>query len=330
MWACAVCGEGREYTELRAREMMFGYREEFLYRSCGRCGCLQLVDAPTDWARYYPPEYYAYRDDHWPVPRPGPLKRYLKAKRLDHHLGRRTLLGAVATTAFGPLRPDDPVLDQARAHGGLSSATPVLDVGCGRGDRLLDWSYYGFTDLTGVDPHVDRDLRYPSGVTVLRTSALDLDRRAGLILLSHSFEHMDRPGEVLTRLASLLLGGGVILLRIPLAASLARERYRENWVQLDAPRHLFLHTPASIRLLAVQSGLEVTDVVYDSSAFQFWGSEQYVRDIPLADPRSYAVDPDGGVFSPEEIRGFEEEARRLNAECRGDQACFVLRASRVA
>ena len=123
----------------------------------------------------------------------------------------------------------------------------------------------------------------------------------------------------------LLKPEGVALVRIPVADSWAWRHYGADWVQLDPPRHLFLHTRRSMDLLAAAAGLKVERVVHDSTAFQFWGSEQYRRGIPLQDPRSYARNPRASAFSAGEIRTFEARAAELNACGEGDQACFYLR-----
>ena len=96
-------------------------------------------------------------------------------------------------------------------------------------------------------------------------------------------------------------------------------------MQLDAPRHLFLHSVDSIRLLAAKSSLELVGVVYDSTSFQFWGSEQYARGVSLRDERSHRMNPDGSIFSARQMREFEKRAERLNAEGRGDQGAFYLK-----
>lgn len=76
--------------------------------------------------------------------------------------------------------------------------------------------------------------------------------------------------------------------------------------------------------LAKETGFRIIRVAYDSSEFQFWGSEQYLKDIPLSDPRSYPRNPDASIFSKEQIQTFTEDALRLNSQERGDQAAFVL------
>ncbi len=67
------------------------------------------------------------------------------------------------------------------------------------------------------------------------------------------------------------------------------------------------------------------EIAYDSTAFQFWGSEQYVRDIPLSDHRSYYVNPDRSIFTEKQMADYAACAAELNAHSRGDQAVFYLR-----
>jgi hypothetical protein len=135
---------------------------------------------------------------------------------------------------------------------------------------------------------------------------------------------MAEPGEVLRATAARLERAGTCLLRIPIVPSYAWETYGVDWAQLDAPRHLFVHSVESIKLLARDAGLRVLAVAHDGDAFQFYASEQYRRDIPLHDARSYATNPSGSIFAPAEIAEFERRAARLNREERGDQVAIVL------
>ena len=129
----------------------------------------------------------------------------------------------------------------------------------------------------------------------------------------------------LSHVCRVLNRGGHALIRIPVASSFAYAHYGADWAQLDAPRHHFLHSLKSIRLLAGQTGLELVDVVFDSTEFQFWASEQYIRDIPLKDDRSYAVNAAASLFSDEQIVHFRQRSIALNASGQGDSACFYLR-----
>ncbi len=84
-----------------------------------------------------------------------------------------------------------------------------------------------------------------------------------LIIRHHSFEHMDRPREVLSTLAAHLAPDGRLLIRIPLAGSCAWRKYGAFWANLDAPRHLYLHTPTSLARLAAGADMTIESIVYD-------------------------------------------------------------------
>jgi hypothetical protein len=85
-----------------------------------------------------------------------------------------------------------------------------------------------------------------------------------------------------------------------------------------------------LRILADRAGLELSQVTYDSTAFQFWASEQYELDIPLYDTRSYLISPDKSMFTKREIATFERRAAELNDAGLGDQAVFYLTKPSVA
>ncbi len=315
---CRICDNAEGNRTFTAHEMMFGTRDAFDYTVCGGCGCVQIARVPGDLAAYYPDDYYAYKA---PV-RDGRVRALLQKKRADHLLGRPNLIGRAMTQRYGI----PPAIEYLR-RAGIDRGRSVLEIGCGTGEMLLSMRSYGFRSLTGVDPYTTRDIDYGNGVRIWKRSLDAYDGRHDFIMLHHTFEHMDHPGAVLGRIARLLNPGGRVLIRLPVASSVAFETYGADWVQLDAPRHLYLHTPRSLERIARDAGLEIFDTVYDSTAFQFWGSEQYRRGIPLFDPRSYRTDPAASVFSPAEIDAFAREADRLNAEGRGDQAAFYLRAS---
>lgn len=310
---CRVCGAPGPHPALVAREMMFGSREPFEYLACGTCGCVQIAEAPDDLSAHYPADYYSFG-----APAPGRLKRLAKRQRLRHTLGLPALGGALLTRRFGP----------SHAASWLGLVRPalddrILDVGTGAGGLLFELRDAGFRSLTGADPYTPREVD-ARGVRVLRRTVHEVEGAFDLVMFHHTFEHLPDPAETLDSARRLLGRGGRILLRVPVADSYAFRTYGADWVQLDAPRHLFLHTADSVGRLAGGAGLEVRAVLHDSSAFQFWGSEQYRRGVPLSDPRSYGVDPAASPFTPAEIADWERRAAELNRAGDGDQACFVL------
>lgn len=296
---------------------MFGLRDEFLYFQCAICGSIQLAVVPDDLSKYYPKDYYSFGTPasvHCSA-----LHRFLRRKRGEHFFGRSSLPGRLMTLIKGP--PDIP---EWLPRTGIKLDDKVLDVGSGAGQLLLYLSGLGFTHLTGVDWYIESDLHH-EGVHIRKSQLGQMEGSYDLVMFHHSFEHMPDPLSTLKDAARLTKPGKHILIRIPVAGTYAWRNYGTNWVQFDAPRHIFLHTEQGIRIMAEQAGLVLTEVFYDSSAFQFWGSEQYLRDIPLRSKQSFANAGSQPLFSQAEIARFQAKTAALNAASDGDQACFYLR-----
>ncbi len=307
---CRICGAVGVAPEYRVREMNLGLGDSFLYFQCPACGCLQIAEFPADLSRYYPPEYYSFRRD--PAARQG-ARKALRRIRDRYAFTGRGALGRMLARRY-PYRFDG--VREWLAVEGLTRESRILDVGCGRGELLYDMAEMGYTCLTGVDPFLERDIAYPNGVRVFRKTIRELEGSFDLIMFHHSLEHIRDQHETLRSAARLLADGGHCLVRIPLSSSFAWEHYRENWVQLDAPRHFFLHSRRSIVQLADAAGLTLSRVQDDSTEFQFTGSELYRR--------GSRMDPIGGKFGRAELARYRRRARELNAGGRGDQAAFYF------
>jgi SAM-dependent methyltransferase len=318
---CRICGNSDDNALVLAREMMFGTGAEFQYFQCASCECLQIETVPNNIAEHYPKNYYSFS----PLgPKGEPAwRRGLKGAALRYRFDGQGVIGRAAASLFE--LPSE--IGTWLAASGVRQDSRLLDVGCGQGVLLRQLAGWGFTSLTGADPFVSADLTYPDGVRVLRRALPELQGQFDCIMMHHSFEHMDRPQEVLAAAGRLLAPGGRLLVRIPLCSSAAYREYGADWVQLDAPRHFFLHSRKSMSLLAASCGFSVEKVFYDSTAFQFWGSEQYRRGIALRARDSYAESRKRSMFSTKDIVGFEARAQKLNAEEDGDQAGFILTAA---
>jgi hypothetical protein len=79
-----------------------------------------------------------------------------------------------------------------------------------------------------------------------------------------------------------------------------------------------------MKILAGKAGLEVRDVEFDSTEFQFWASEQYRQNVPLKSEASYAVNPQRSMFTPAQISSYRRKAAELNQQDNGDSASFFL------
>jgi SAM-dependent methyltransferase len=194
----------------------------------------------------------------------------------------------------------------------------ILDVGCGAGRLVLDLRAAGFR-ATGIDRFAP-EISDSMGLAVRQGELQDVSEQFDCVMFNHSLEHIADQVETLRMALSKVRANGSCIVRIPIAGWAWKE-YGTDWVHLDAPRHLCVHTERSFRLAAGQAGFAVSETVYDSNDFLFWGSELYRRNVPLEDARYRLSD----YFSKDCMKKFRRRALELNRQGQGDQAMFFLR-----
>lgn len=64
--------------------------------------------------------------------------------------------------------------------------------------------------------------------------------------------------------------------------------------------------------LARKARVGVFNITYDTTAFEFYGSEIYTRDIPLADENSPWINTNSSLFTKVEMDGFKTQANKVN------------------
>ena len=304
--ACGICANTVDNRVLEVQERMYGMGDTFHYRHCSDCGVLQLMDVPEDLGRYYTAEgYYSVNANQ------GRVRRWLMRKR-DQGCAGRSLVGSVLERRF-----PNPTLVSTLAIARPDSR--ILDVGCGGGELLKSLSGLGFRHLTGVDPLLAQSSS-ADGVRLIAGELPSVEGEFDLVMFHHSLEHMADQVGMLAAARERLAPGGTVLVRIPTCESLAFETYGARWFQIDAPRHLFLHSHQSVRRVAERAGLTVVSLTCDSQPMQFWASEMCVDDVPLKSPRM----PEYRDREPEFLQRL---ARWANEHDRGDQIAVHLKAS---
>lgn len=323
---CPACGGARRLEPLHVAEMMFGLDERFEYAECEACGSLWLLDVPADLGRFYPEDYYSVDlDPEVVLGRPG-VRQFASATTRSILFGKRRFASAAGALLRRRQFQSFLLVMDSIALAGLPKgrASRVLDVGCGSGILIYALGLAGVETVLGVDPFAPGDRTFDSGARLMRREVGQVEGTFDLVMFHHSFEHLPDPAESLGQACNLLAPGGRILIRMPTVSSDAYQTYGTNWVQLDAPRHLTLFSRRGVEALAGRLGLRIAAVVDDSTAFQFWGSEQVQRGIPLMDERSHMVSPARSEFGSAELATWDAQAADLNSKGRGDQATWLL------
>ena len=310
---CVICGFSISLKDIiKVKEMMFGTKEEFEYYQCGNCEALQIKDVPKDIFKYYNENYYTEK------------KGYSQINRLRKFFWR--IRSNLSLNGFYPiikLFSPNSILHWAHLSK-INKNSRILDVGCGNGDVLFEFNKHGFKDLFGIDPFLG-NIKLP-GIELIKTDLLSFSTKSkyDLIMFNHSLEHLYDHHNTIKRAIELLNDNGIIMIRIPLVNK-AFEIYKENWVQIDAPRHFVIHSLKSMNLLCEKNGAIVYHYFFDSGAFQFLGSEQYKNGIPANAPNSYKNNLSKSIFTNEDIIKYEAMAREFNKEGLGDSAAFFIR-----
>lgn len=340
MASCKIC-DHKLGTIHQVREMMFGFRDVFEYFECSKCGCLQLTNPPADLAPYYPTDaYYSFDSTtalHWqqePPAEGGPIQSarrwfalrlreaiLFENRRLFERLTRLRDESWKATMAewAGYLR--NYVGESPRQ----SLRTRILDIGCGSGALLSSLARYGFDRPEGVDPYIEETIEKPG----YRVRKLDVTSLKGemydLIIMNHSLEHIPDQLGTLTAVRRLLAPRGVSRVEIPVSGCEAWRIYGSDWVEIDAPRHFFLHMCKSFEILAGAAGLEIYRADDVGGPFEFWGSEMYRRGLPLNEKRTKQGTDPQALFSNTEMTEFEKRSAAANRNHEAGRIAFYLR-----
>lgn len=319
---CRICAATGDFPRFAAREMMYGTRQVFDYVQCTACKTLQIAQVPQAMADFYPQDYYSLQKSPEQGAAHRVTNRVLGLRESSYVLGRRALV-RLFEALKPPVESTRLTLDSLR-FAGVRRGDRVLDVGCGSGAVLHRLSMAGFRNLVGADPHIAADLRYDSGFVVMKRPLEEVSGEFDLITFHHSLEHVPDPQATLSAAARLLAPRGKILVRVPTVSSEAWDTYGVDWVQLDAPRHLYLLSRQALSAMGERAGLRVVADYDDSTALQFLGSEQYRRGIPLTDETSVLAKAGRSIFPAAQVAAFAARARELNAKRRGDQVVFLF------
>lgn len=245
---CLYCG-GRSYLPLYENlEDRLGYVSgRWAFWRCQDCGSAVLSPFPTanDLAAFYPPVYSFTLE----LGRDSALRRALA--RLEYVVYFRPQYRGQVRTVL-------------RAIGWRGErGRRLLDVGCGRGLRLLEFRRQGF-DVYGADlqPDVVEYLRRDLGIPAVCTEVGGLTEyfpAASFDLITAFFvlEHVPSVAAVLTSCLRLLKPGGWFVGAVPFIDCVQAGLFKGRWINAtEAPRHLSLPTRTGMERVCRRAGFD--------------------------------------------------------------------------
>lgn len=206
----------------------------------------------------------------------------------------------------------------------VSHEEKILDVGCGSGAWLVEKAEQGWGNLFGCDPYIEKNIEYGNRVHIRKCSIHEIegDGTFDKIRMVDSFEHMEEPLEVLKKVRCLLKPGGQLELGSPVFPNIIFEKYGPHWYQLDAPRHIFIHSKKSMQYLLEQSGFSKMKISYDSDENQIVRSFLYQYGISFQEQISEVL---GEYFDSGFMERLGMESSSYNREERGAHMLVTAR-----
>ncbi len=306
---CNICGGGTK--EIEVTEQMLGLKEKFKYNQCTECGHTHLNSLPEKIEKYYnSKEYYSFSSknsfNNEVLSKPS-LKTKLRKILLSLNF-KKSILFSAALKALLSIK-------------GISKQQKILDYGCGAGQFVKELMEIGFVNARGYDLYLPENIEISGEIYLSNNLSNFKNTFWDIITLNHVFEHVPDPIELLKDLKKIMPSGGKLLLRFPVIDSFSFEKYRENWVQFDAPRHVNLFTRKSIKLAIQKAGGYNIETLYDDSFhFQFTGSELYLKKLSL-NPEDNSRKK--RLLSLDTYR-YHFLAKKLNKQNKGDQIVIIL------
>ena len=248
--SCNLCGADNAAFLFEGRDILYHTTDKaFCVVRCQKCGLVYLNPQPEarEIPTFYPDTYRPHRE------------------RVDAGMFQYK----------SPANPDK----------------RILDVGCGSGDLLqLITQREKNTAVFGVDIDARAvEAVRRKGFPIVHGSLHDAHYPNAYfdeVYMMNVLEHAQDPATLLYEVARVLKQSGVLTIEVPNFHSISRMIFRNTWYCLDAPRHLYHFTPATLSAMLQRAGFSRNAVIsiaspkYFLQSFSFWywgGRHSYPR-----------------------------------------------------
>lgn len=161
----------------------------------------------------------------------------------------------------------------------IPSVASVLDFGCGNGQFLTQLSQFGKYELYGLEidggsaERAKKINQIDLTIGAIQSDTYEVNK-FDAIILTHVFEHLLNPEEVLDILTSIAKDGACLQIEIPNIHSWQYSLFKANWLHLDAPRHIHFYTPSLLKSSLIQRGWLLKSEIYFSPQYSPFGFQQ--------------------------------------------------------
>lgn len=234
---CVLCADIESEPELKdLTDREYGVEGSFSFKRCPKCGLMILSPQPTldDLKSYYTPDYHGYCTSERGIIsflyRLVYFLRFREYTSLIGESGRILDIGCADIPYFDLLKEKHPGLELT----GIEFKDEIAEKGRKKGRNII----------TG---------------TIMDLNATEL---YDLIVMNNLIEHVIDPIKEMEKAYSLLKPGGYILLETPNTDCWDYAVANRCWGSLHVPRHTYLFSSSSIKLLAKKTGFKIIRTKY--------------------------------------------------------------------
>lgn len=142
----------------------------------------------------------------------------------------------------------------------------IFDVGCGIGVFLSDMRKEGF-DVYGCETYPYAcDLAKKEGLrNIYNDDILSLNLPENffdVVTLWHVLEHLEEPRKTLKKIRQILKDDGMLVIECPDFSSLQSRFFKDKWLAVDLPRHLYHFSLNTLRKVLRSAGFEIYKMDY--------------------------------------------------------------------
>jgi len=326
--ACKICKKKGCHERLMASEMCIGLKIKFAYLLCPNCNSLFIENIPnnlTDYYNRYPWSLTHINEKNYQIQN-GFIKRLVLSK-----------IPWLSKLVLNKLNNFDDLRVAALRNIEISKKSRILDIGCGSGGFLFELSKLGFTNCTGVDPHLPSDKIFNNRLYILscNVASLNPDNKYDIITLHHSLEHIHNVESIITSIDQLLSPNGICIIRLPNIESYSFQEFKENWEGIHPPFHLFLPSKAGMQSLLKNQNLKIVEIRYEQlvESFLFSSNRQKgIYDFDSQGARNFLGDNSLGknpppTFTRSDLNYWKKISKQVKKNSTSDFISYYIKHS---